>query len=77
MTAKDHEDSYLMFEDLPVKWLWKRSELIRFREMWNEGESIHDIAKEFGTNKRTIGLLIVDQAERRKIKQRRKGLYRN
>lgn len=69
------EQTYVMFEDLPVKWIWKVSELIRFREMWNDSESIHDIAKEFGTNKRTIGLLVVDQAEHKKIKQRRKGLY--
>jgi len=75
MRERRHERSYLIFGEVPVKWFWAESELVRFREMWNDGEHIQDIAKSFRTNKRSIALLIMDQAENDKIKQRKRGLF--
>ena len=66
---------YALFDNVPVKWFWSDDELIQFRKMWNDGKHIQDIAKEFRTNKRSIALLVMDQAEQDQIKQRRKGLY--
>lgn len=66
---------YALFDNVPVKWFWSDEELIHFRKMWNDGEHIQDIAKEFRTNKRSIALLVMDQAEQDEIKQRRKGLH--
>lgn len=69
-----HEKKYVIFGEVTVKWFWTESELFRFREMWNDGEHIQDIAKAFRTNKRSIALLVMDQAENDKIKQRKRGL---
>lgn len=57
--------THVLFEDSRVKWLWEEDELIRFREMWNEGAQIHDIAKEFKTNKKSIVLLVMESSRRR------------
>lgn len=77
MVSAKHEPFHLLFDSVPVKWTWKESELMRFREMWNEGESIHDIAKVFKTNKRSIALVVMDQAELGEIKPRLNGLLGN
>lgn len=69
------ERKYVLFDEVPVKWFWTESELMRFRQMWTDGEHIQDIAKAFGTNKRSIVLLIMDQAENDEIMQRKNGLY--
>ncbi len=75
MVAKITDTRHVLFEDTTVKWCWYESELLRFRQMWNEGESILDIAKEFGTNRRSIALVVMDQAELGEINQRQHGLY--
>lgn len=69
------ERKYVLFEEVPVKWFWSELELTKFREMWNAGLHIQDIANEFKTNKRSIALLIIDQAENDYIKRRKIGLY--
>lgn len=66
---------YALFDNVHVKWFWSEEELVRFREMWNAGEHIQSIAKEFKTNKRSIALAVIDQAEQAKIKRRKTGLY--
>lgn len=66
---------YALFDNVRVKWFWSEEEIINFRKMWNDGEHIQDIAKVFGTNKRSIALLVMDQAEQDAIRQRRKGLH--
>lgn len=65
----------VLLEDSAIKWIWSESELIRFRDMWNEGVKIHDIAKEFRVNKKTIALLVMDQADEGMIEQRKGGLF--
>lgn len=69
------ERKYVLFDDVTVKWIWNDWELIKFREMWKEGVGIFDLAKEFKCNKRSIALLVMDQAERGFIRQRNKGLF--
>lgn len=75
MVSVRHEPFYLLFENATVKWSWKESELIRFRKMWNEGDHIQDIAKAFKTNKRSIALVVMDQAEQGEIEPRAGGLF--
>lgn len=66
---------HILFDDKTVKWVWSLEELRLFRNMWNEGYHIQTIAKALKTNKRSIALLVMDQAEDNHIKQRQKGLF--
>lgn len=77
MVSARHEPFYLLFENATVKWSWKESELLKFREMWNAGEHVKTIAKEFGKNKRSIALVVMDQAEQGEIEPRVGGLFGN
>lgn len=77
MVSVKHEPLHVLFGDIEVKWTWKESELIRFRQMWREGASISTIAKEFKTNRRSIALVVMDQAEMGEIKSRPGGLFGN
>jgi hypothetical protein len=77
MVSAKHELFHLLFDDMTVKWTWKESELTRFRQMWNDGDHIQDIAKAFGTNKRSIALVVMEQAELGEIKPRAGGLFGN
>lgn len=74
MVAKITDTRHLLFEDVEVKWNWYESELIRFRALWSEGTGISDLAKEFRTNRRSIALVVMDQAEQGFIRPRRGGL---
>lgn len=78
MVAKPITDAtHLILDDTNIKWLWTDSELILFREMWNEGIRAADMAKALKTNQRSIALVVMDQAELGEIKQRASGLYGN
>ncbi|MRG86980.1 helix-turn-helix domain containing protein [Salinibacillus xinjiangensis] len=54
---------------------WEPEELVKFRELWNAGASIFDIAKELKRPKMEIGLIILDQADEGMIKPRKGGLF--
>lgn len=69
------EQKYILFDEIKVKWIWTENELGNFREMWNANKPIQEIANAFSTNKRSIALLVIDQAEQKEIKQRDKGLH--
>lgn len=77
MVSARHEPFHLLFGDMAVKWTWKESELARFRQMWNDGDHIQDIAKELKTNKRSIALVVMEQAELGEIMPRAGGLFGN
>ena len=68
------ERKYVLFDDVIVKWVWSERELIKFREMWNEGVGISELSKALRCNQRSIVMLVMDQAEQGFIKQRRQGL---
>lgn len=69
------EVKYVLFEDITVKWVWRESELIRFHEMWNEGVGISEMAKALNCKKRSVALLIMDQADQGLVKQRPSGIF--
>ena len=47
---------------------------MQFREMWNDGVGISEIAKALKCNRKSIVLLVIDQADEGFIEQRRQGL---
>jgi len=69
------EVKYVLFDEIPVKWIWSERELIRFREMWNEGVGIAQMAKALNCNQRSVALLIMDQADQEFVRQRPSGIF--
>ncbi|HDR5307702.1 TPA: helix-turn-helix domain-containing protein [Bacillus anthracis] len=63
---------YVALEELDL--VFDESEVIRFQEMWEEGKTFIDIAKELGRHQLEIAALIMDQADKNKIKSRPMGL---
>ncbi|PEM15217.1 helix-turn-helix domain containing protein [Bacillus toyonensis] len=69
---KSRRNLYIALEELDL--LFDESEVIRLREMWNEDKDILEIAKELGRHQLEIAALIMDQADKNKIKSRPMGL---
>lgn len=69
---KSRRNLYVALEELDL--VFDESEVIRFQEMWEEGETFIDIAKELGRHQLEIADLIMDQADKNKIKSRPMGL---
>lgn len=68
------ERKYVMFDSVTIKWIWNDWELMQFREMWNDGVGISELAKALKCNRKSIVLLVIDQADEGFIEQRRQGL---
>lgn len=49
------------------KLLWDESEVRAFRKMWNSGKSVVEISEALNVKVLDVSLLVIDQAERRKI----------
>ncbi|WP_429790641.1 helix-turn-helix domain containing protein [Bacillus wiedmannii] len=69
---KSRRNLYIALEELDL--LFDESEVIRLREMWDENKDILEIAKELGRHQLEIAALIMDQADKNKIKSRPIGL---
>ncbi|WP_142345903.1 helix-turn-helix domain containing protein [Bacillus toyonensis] len=69
---KSRRNLYIALEELDL--LFDESEVIRLREMWVEDKDILEIAKELGRHQLEIAALIMDQADKNKIKSRPMGL---
>ncbi|PEU80194.1 helix-turn-helix domain containing protein [Bacillus anthracis] len=69
---KSRRNLYIALEELDL--LFDESEVIRLREMWDEDKDIIEIAKELGRHQLEIAALIMDQADKNKIKSRSMGL---
>ncbi|PEO62750.1 helix-turn-helix domain containing protein [Bacillus toyonensis] len=69
---KSRRNLYIALEELDL--LFDESEVIRLREMWDEDKDILEIAKELGRHQLEIAALIMDQADKNKIKSRPMGL---
>ncbi|HHY2677449.1 TPA: helix-turn-helix domain containing protein [Bacillus toyonensis] len=69
---KSRRNLYIALEELDL--LFDESEVIRLREMWDEDKGILEIAKELGRHQLEIAALIMDQADKNKIKSRPMGL---
>ncbi|EEL52742.1 hypothetical protein bcere0023_57360 [Bacillus cereus Rock4-2] len=54
--------------------MFDESEVIQLRKMWDEDKGILEIAKELGRHQLEIAALIMDQADKNKIKSRPMGL---
>ncbi|MBK5469228.1 MULTISPECIES: hypothetical protein [Bacillus] len=54
--------------------VFDESEVIQLREVWDEDKDILEIAKGLGRNQLEIATLIMDQADKNKIKSRPMGL---
>ena len=64
----------VIFENVTVKWIWNDWELMQFRGMWNDGVGIVDISKALKCNRKSIVLLVMNQADEGFIEQRASGL---
>ncbi|PHF89968.1 helix-turn-helix domain containing protein [Bacillus wiedmannii] len=69
---KSRRNLYIALEELDL--VFDESEVIRLQEMWKEDKGILEIAKELGRHKLEIAALIMDQADKNKIKSRSMGL---
>ncbi|HDR4514877.1 helix-turn-helix domain-containing protein (plasmid) [Bacillus cereus] len=69
---KSRRNLYIALEELDL--VFDESEVIRLQEMWKEGKGILEIAKELGRHQLEIAALIMDQADKNKIKSRSMGL---
>jgi hypothetical protein len=69
---KSRRNIYIALEELDL--VFDESEVIRLREMWDEDKDILEIAKELGRQQLEIAALIMDQADKNKIKSRPMGL---
>lgn len=56
------------------RFIWQNEELKEFRDMWNRGDSILNIARRFKCKAIDIALVAMDQAEKGKIEPRPSGL---
>ncbi|KAA1803623.1 hypothetical protein FXB61_005737 [Bacillus cereus] len=63
---------YIALEELDL--VFDESEVIRLQEMWKEGKNIIEIAVEMGRHQLEVAALIMDQADKNKIKSRPMGL---
>ncbi|WP_411543179.1 helix-turn-helix domain containing protein [Bacillus cereus] len=69
---KSRRNLYIALEELDL--VFDKSEVIRLQEMWKENKGILEIAKELGRHQLEIAALIMDQADKNKIKSRPMGL---
>ncbi|MED2789680.1 helix-turn-helix domain-containing protein [Bacillus thuringiensis] len=69
---KSRRNLYIALEELDL--VFDEREVIRLREMWDEDKGILEIAKELGRHQLEIAALIMDQADKNKIKSRPMGL---
>jgi len=69
---KSRHNLYIALEELDL--VFDESEVIQLREMWDEDKDILEIAKELGRHQLEIAALIMDQADKNKIKSRPMGL---
>lgn len=69
---KSRRNLYIALEELDL--VFDESEVIRLKEMWKEDKGILEIAKELGRHQLEIAALIMDQADKNKIKSRPMGL---
>lgn len=56
------------------KFIWEDAELREFREMWEQGDSVNEMAKRFRCKEIDIAMLVLDQAEKKLIRSRPTGL---
>ena len=63
---------YIALEE--ANFLWDERDVIRFREMWNQGMSLPKMAKALRRHQAEVALLVIDQADKYLIENRPIGL---
>ncbi|PGT68683.1 helix-turn-helix domain containing protein [Bacillus cereus] len=69
---KSRRNLYVALEELDL--VFDEIEVIRFQKMWKEDKSFIEIAVELGRHQLEIAALVMDQADKNKIKSRPMGL---
>ncbi|PKH10160.1 hypothetical protein CXF70_11580 [Planomicrobium sp. MB-3u-38] len=66
-----------MFEDdtLKLNLIFEENELQDFKEMWEAGISVENMAKKMKRRPSEVVLLVMDHAERSLIKKREQGVF--
>lgn len=69
--------SYYLFEDdtLKLDLVFEDNELQDFKEMWEAGISVENMAKKMKRRPSEIVLLVMDHAERNLISKREQGVF--
>ncbi|PGW62858.1 helix-turn-helix domain containing protein [Bacillus cereus] len=63
---------YIALEE--SNFIWDERDVIRFREMWNQGMSLPGMAEALRRHHAEVALLVIDQADKYLIKNRPIGL---
>ncbi|HGH7176787.1 helix-turn-helix domain containing protein [Bacillus cereus] len=63
---------YIALEE--ANFIWDERDVIRFREMWNQGMSLPEMAEALRRHHAEVALLVIDQADKYLIKNRPIGL---
>lgn len=58
----------IILED--AKFMWSKKELKHFKALWEQGLGIYEIAEWMNEGPDDIALLVIDQAQKEKIKRR-------
>lgn len=69
--------SYYLFEDdtLKLDLIFREDELQDFKEMWDAGISVENMARKMRRKVSEVALLVFDHAERGLIQNRETGVY--
>lgn len=65
----------LLLDSMDIDWIVRAGEPERFRELWNDGENIEEIAEQLKRKPFEVALMVMEQAERGRIEQRSNGLF--
>ena len=63
---------YIALEE--ANFIWDERDVIRFREMWNKGMSLPEMAAALRRHHAEVALLLIDQADKYLIENRPIGL---
>lgn len=64
---------YIALEQLDFSWYQDQVELVI--ELWNKGVHIKQISEELGRDSDEVFLLLMDLIRRKRIKERKNGIY--
>ncbi|WP_242270985.1 helix-turn-helix domain containing protein [Bacillus cereus group sp. BfR-BA-01425] len=63
---------YIALEE--ANFIWDERDVIRFREMWNQGMGLPEMAETLRRHQAEVALLVIDQADKYLIENRPIGL---
>ncbi|MGG3046245.1 helix-turn-helix domain containing protein [Bacillus anthracis] len=63
---------YIALEE--ANFIWDERDVIRFREMWNQGMGLPEMAEALKRHQSEVALLVIDQADKYLIENRPIGL---